>query len=58
MSVLRADPDLFDLGAWRARLAELRAEKPSDHRDAMLEYTENHITMLLTLSPKTAAQAG
>ena len=26
MSILRPDPDLFDVAAWQARLAELRHE--------------------------------
>lgn len=43
MSILRPDPDLFDIAAWQARLAELRAEEQSSLRDAKIEYTEAHI---------------
>ncbi|MFV0409574.1 MAG: hypothetical protein ACK5LJ_07715 [Paracoccus sp. (in: a-proteobacteria)] len=31
--VLRAEPDLFDVSAWRQRLKELERDDPSDYRD-------------------------
>lgn len=41
--VLRGEPDLFDLDAWKARLAELRADPPSDYRDGLIDDAEAHI---------------
>ncbi len=41
--VLRSEPPLFDIGAWQARLAELRSDDPSEHRDTLIEDAEAYI---------------
>lgn len=46
MSHLRADPPLFDISAWRAWLAELRADAPSAFRDGLIFQAESHIAAL------------
>lgn len=43
MYILRGEPDLFDLTAWNARLAELRADPASEFRDALIDHAEAHI---------------
>lgn len=57
MSVLRPDPDLFDVAAWQARLAELRAEEQSSLRDAKIEYAEAHIRAIGGTPEKLATEA-
>lgn len=57
MSLLRPDPDIFDLAGWQQRLAELRAEKPSSLRDAKIEYAEAHIRAIGGTPGKMAQEA-
>ena len=57
MSVLRPDPDLFDVAAWRQRLDELRAETPSSLRDAKIEYAEAQIRAIGGTPEKSATEA-
>lgn len=40
---LRGEPDLFDLDAWQALLADLRGDDPSEFRDTLIADTEAHI---------------
>lgn len=55
MPALRADPDLFDLDAWRGRLEELRREPQSAGRDARIDHAEAHIGALMTPPPQRPA---
>ena len=57
MSVLRPDPDLFDVAAWRQRLDELRAEAPGSLRDAKIEYAETHLRAITGTPEKMAPEA-
>lgn len=54
---LRSEPDLFDLDAWRARLAELRADPQSDYRDTLIADAEAHIRAIGGTPEKTAPEA-
>lgn len=57
MSVLRPDPDLFDIDAWREHLDELRAEPPGSFRDARIEYAEAHIMAIGKPPEKSPVEA-
>lgn len=54
---LRGEPDLFDLNAWRARLAELRADPPSEYRDTLIADAKAHILAIGGTPEKSAAEA-
>ena len=57
MSALRPEPHPFDLDAWMALLAELRAEQPSGLREAQIEYAEAHIRAIGGTPEKSATEA-
>lgn len=57
MFALRPEPDLFDLSAWRQRLAELQADPESPVRAMMIEHAEAHIAAISAPPQKTAAEA-
>ena len=54
MRYLMPDPDLFDVAAWQARLAELRADPPDDFREGLVEYVLLH---LAAITPPAEADA-
>ncbi len=57
MYILRSEPDLFDLDAWQARLAELCRDAPSEYRDLLIEDTEAHIRAIGGTPEKSPAEA-
>ena len=57
MSHLRADPPLFEISAWRDRLAELRTDAPSDYRDGLIFQAESHIAALEATPQKKPPEA-
>jgi hypothetical protein len=57
MPALRPDPDLFDLAAWRQRLAELQAEPQDAWRDAMIDHAEAHIAAISRTPEKSPLEA-
>lgn len=54
---LRSEPDLFDLDAWQARLAELRGDDPSTFRDTLIADAEAHIRAIGDTPEKPATEA-
>lgn len=44
--VLRGEPDLFDVAAWRQRLEDLKSDDPSEFRDAMIDHARAHLAAI------------
>lgn len=44
--VLRGEPGLFDVEAWRRYLEEYQGDDPSGFRDSMIEYAEAHLVAI------------
>lgn len=44
--VLRGEPGLFDVEAWRRYLAEYQSDDPSEFRDSMIEHAETHLAAI------------
>lgn len=57
MAALRMQSCLFDIAAWRALLAVLRAEPPCTGRDLLIEDTEAHIQFIRSSVEKLPVQA-
>ena len=55
--IMRGEPDLFDLAAWKVYLAELRTDDPSEYRDTLIAYSEAHIRAIEGTPEKSATEA-
>lgn len=56
MRSLKAEPALFDLPGWRARLEVLRKERAGDDQDILIHHAERHIAALEANLQETAAE--
>lgn len=57
MFILRGEPDLFDLDAWKQRLAALQADPQSAYRDALIDDTQAQIDAIEDWGRRTPADA-
>lgn len=57
MRVLRSEPELYDLPAWKRRLADLLSDAPEDQSVTLIEDTKAHIDALERVVEKRASEA-